>query len=181
MTKYNESDIIPGTRKVLKNNMVAGKILIGGNEVFRIIKKKNMDLNENNQLVGGSMNTQPVSLKMAVQLLKKYYNEKNIGGYNCDSNKDKQKGGYKNPVSLEKAAVLLKQYYNKKYVGGVKNHKQKGGNKNPVSLEKAIDILKQYYNEEDKEKKIHEQKGGNNLNLKSTVKFLREYYNNKYN
>ena len=190
MGKYNESDIIRGTRKELNNGMIAGKVLNqNGKQVFRIIGH----INPITKKQQGGVSKKPMKLNNVKNLLGQYY----------ETNQD---GGVVNNLDLNKVVSLLKQYFNDKNVGGKKQldlqeggkkplELQEGGKK-PLDLQEAVNLLRQYYIEKkggkccsDKED-VHteyiddeEQEGGNinkEVSLKTAVNLLRQYYNNKY-
>ena len=200
MGKYNESDIIKGTRKELNNGMIAGKVLNqNGKQVFRIIGH----INPITKKQQGGVSKKPMKLNNVKNLLGQYY----------ETNQD---GGVVNNLDLNKVVSLLKQYFNDKNVGDKKQLElQKGdkkqlelqeggkkqlelqkGGKKPLDLQEAVNLLRQYYIEKkggkccsDKED-VHteyiddeEQEGGNinkEVSLKTAVNLLRQYYNNKY-
>jgi len=75
MVRYTESDIVSG-KMITKSGMLAGYVNIPGklNPQFRFIKKVGGD--SKLQQGGGNNLDKPISLKSAVNLLRRYYKEK---------------------------------------------------------------------------------------------------------
>jgi hypothetical protein len=193
MGKYGLEDIIPGTKRIFKNGILAGKVKDDdGNIRFRIIgrvsdnekspspKKVKGKKHPSPKKVKGKKHPSPKKVKG-----KKHPSPKNIesqtGGKYMDidnvkrllgqyysneqlaGNTDESQYKKKSNISLDTVVHLLKQYYNKKHIGGEKNIDD--------------DVVTQYI---DNDKIDETQSGGNAVSLKTAVNLLREYYNNKY-
>ena len=182
MGKYSESDLLPNTKRVLKNGMLAGHIMIEGKPQFRII-----GVQDRNALIRSSSKKRPgrktksLSPKGAMRAFNRHY--KKSPKYKSPKSK---KGAKTRDLCWDNQPLVRDARYSRSphlydYPGVDDGSRCEGGphlyknNYNPVKMKKGSKEALAWG------KKM---KGGGNtrpVSLKTAVKLLRQYYSEKYN
>uniref|UniRef100_A0A6C0J1A6 Uncharacterized protein n=1 Tax=viral metagenome TaxID=1070528 RepID=A0A6C0J1A6_9ZZZZ len=189
MGKYSKSDLLPDSARILKNGMLAGYVMIDGKPQFRIIgveDREKLKLSSAKRRPG--RRTRSLSPKGAMRAFNRHYNKS--PKYKSPKNR---KGAKSRDLCWDNQPLVRDARYSRSphrydYPGLDDGSRCEGGprayknNYNPVKMRKGSKEALAW----GKKMKSQSQAGGGvgetrPVSLKTAVKLLRQYYNEKYN